>query len=70
MAKYGAGHGIRTRDIQLGKLASNADDSGISDASTCPMVPKATRPGPSLDIAGWEKGWERPKRTLYWPRLA
>jgi hypothetical protein len=71
MRKYGAGHGIRTRDIQLGKLASNSSSIGNSDVSTCPMLPKRALTGPSLDITGWEKGWEtrRPRKTLWFPVL-
>jgi hypothetical protein len=58
MAKYGAGHGIRTRDIQLGKLASDSVRSGFSDVRAGKGWPEVVAFGPCLDIAGWEEGWE------------
>lgn len=57
-SKYGAGHGIRTRDIQLGKLVRVSQKPSIiagylgkSQATAGPKRPTPARPG-------WDGGWD------------
>lgn len=72
MRKCGAGHGIRTRDIQLGKLGANYETSANTSGSVAddePTVPLLDRHWTSR---GGKKGGS-PRRlgqTLYWPVLS
>jgi hypothetical protein len=68
MPKYRAGHGIRTRDIQLGKLATDLDTAGIPDARVESDVPTEPLLARDWTPRGGKKGG-KPRRfatLVFW----